>query len=165
MERRLFIIRHGKSSWDHEGLDDPFRPLAERGTRDAGTMARRLKEKGEIPERLFSSYATRALSTALIMSDIWSLSPDALQIHTDLYMASLTEIKQVIASASSDVTSLAVFGHNPSFTEFSNLFLPQPLDNLPTAGVVTVTFDCDRWEEIDRRVVKDTNVDYPKRKS
>ncbi len=165
MERRLFIIRHGKSSWDYERLEDPFRPLAERGIRDAGAMATRFRETGRIPEQLFTSDATRALSTALIMSGIWELPAPALQVHQPLYLASSSEIHQVIATASPEVTGLAIFGHNPSFTDFANLFLADPLENLPTAGVVMVTFDCDRWKDIGRSTVQKTFLDYPKRKN
>lgn len=35
MGKRLILIRHAKSSWDHPGLRDFERPLNERGLRDA----------------------------------------------------------------------------------------------------------------------------------
>lgn len=164
MERRIFIIRHGKSSWDVEGLDDIDRPLAERGTRNADTMARRLSELGLIPDLIFSSPASRALNTALIMSRVWGIEPASLQIHDELYMAYISEIEQVVSGAPDQVMNLAIFGHNPSFTMYANKFLDEPLDNLPTAGVVIVTLERDRWKGIGRSHVKQTYVDYPKRK-
>ena len=163
MERKLFIIRHGKSSWDHEGLDDIDRPLAERGIRNAGEMAERLKALGLVPELLLSSPASRALNTALIMSKIWKLGPESLQIHEPLYMADSREIAQVIGGVPPEIRKLAIFGHNPSFTMFANHFLPGRLDNLPTAGVVVLTLESDRWDGIDRRDVKESYVDYPKK--
>jgi len=164
MERRLYIIRHGKSSWDQEGLDDIDRPLAERGTRNAGEMAERLMHEAMIPQLILSSPASRALNTALIMSKIWRLGPENMQIHDELYMAYTSEIEQVVSTAPDEVTNLAIFGHNPSFTIYANLFLEAPLDNLPTAGVVVVTLESDKWSRIGRRHVKETYVDYPKRK-
>ena len=163
MERRLFIIRHGKSSWDHQGLDDIDRPLAERGIRNAAEMARRLQEKGMVPELLLSSPASRALNTALIMLRNWQLEPAKLQIHDDLYDAYLKEIEQVVATVPATVTQLAIYGHNPSFTIYPNQFLDKPLDNLPTAGVVIVTLESENWKGIGRKHVKETFVDYPKR--
>ena len=163
MERRLFIIRHGKSSWDNEGLDDIDRPLAERGTRNAYDMAQRLSELGLVPDLMLSSPASRALNTALIMSRVWALDPDALQIHDPLYDAHVKEIEQVVASAPHDVLNLAIFGHNPSFTIYANQFLDEPLDNLPTAGVVIVTLKASGWKEISRTHVQETFLDYPKR--
>jgi phosphohistidine phosphatase len=164
MEKRLFIIRHGKSSWDNEGLDDIDRPLAPRGLRSADTMAHRLKEAEMVPELIFTSPANRALNTALIMSRIWEMDPDSLQIHDALYMAYVSEISEVVATAPDEINSLAIFGHNPSFTLYANTFLGDPLDNLPTAGVVIVTFGCESWIELDASLVRKVVVDFPKRK-
>jgi len=163
MERRLFIIRHGKSSWDNEGLDDIDRPLAERGIRGAHDMAQRLSEMELVPDLILSSPASRALNTALIMSRVWALEPGAIQIHDALYDAFIKEIEQVVASAPDDVLNLAIFGHNPSFTIYANRFLDETLDNLPTAGVVIVTLEASGWKEISRTHVKETFLDFPKR--
>ena len=164
MKRKLIIIRHGKSSWDHEGLDDIDRPLAERGILNSADMARRLQEKGLVPELILSSPASRALNTALIMMRNWELEPEKLQIHDPLYDAYLEEIKQVVSTAPPKISQLAIYGHNPSFTMYANLFLNERLDNLPTAGVVVVTLDSESWKGIGRKQVKETYVDYPKRK-
>ncbi len=165
MERRLFIIRHGKSSWENEGLDDIDRPLAERGIRNANEMAQRLIDLGLVPDLLLSSPASRALNTALIMSRIWKLGADALQIHDSLYDAFVSEIDQVISGTPQTIQNLAIFGHNPSFTQYANQFLEEPLDNLPTAGVVIVTLDTEDWNDIRRANVKESYVDYPKRQA
>ena len=164
MERRLFIIRHGKSSWDHEGLQDIDRPLAMRGIRNAGEMAERLLKKDLVPQLILSSPASRALNTAMIMSKSWGIKAENLQITDSLYMAYLSEIDQVIGGVPAKIKNLAIFGHNPSFTAYANKFLELPLDNLPTAGVVIVTLESENWGEIGRKHVKGTYVDYPKRK-
>lgn len=164
MLRRLYIIRHGKSSWDHAGLEDIDRPLASRGIRNAGEMAERLQAAKLVPQLIYSSPASRALNTALIMSKSWGMGPEKLQIHDPLYMAYASEIEQVVAAAPSEITDLAIFGHNPSFTVYANGFLELPLDNLPTAGIVIVTLDSDSWGGIGPEHVKETYVDYPKRK-
>jgi len=164
MARRLFIIRHGKSSWDHAELADIHRPLADRGLRNASTMAERLRDRELIPQLLLSSPATRALDTALIMSRIWRLSPDALQIRDALYDASERDIDGILSTVSSQVKDVAIFGHNPTFTLYANRFLDPPLDNLPTAGVVVVTLESQGWNGLDLSMVAKTYVDYPKRK-
>jgi len=164
MERKLFIIRHGKSSWEEEGLDDIDRPLAERGIRNAETMANRMKELGEIPELILTSPANRALNTALIMARIWGLDSASMQIQDALYMAYVPEIEEVVGEAPDSVRKLAIFGHNPSFTLYANKFLEESLDNLPTAGIVIVTLECENWNGIGRTMVKEIYVDYPKRK-
>ena len=118
----------------------------------------------QLPQLILSSPASRALNTALIMSKSWGLGPESLQIMDTLYMAYLAEIEQVVAGAPADIRNLAIFGHNPSFTAYANSFLELPLDNLPTAGVVIVTLESENWGGIGRKHVKETYVDYPKRK-
>lgn len=158
------IIRHGKSSWDQEGLDDIDRPLAKRGIRNAGEMAERLMAVKLVPQLILSSPANRARNTALIMLKSWGVGPEHLQIHDPLYMASPSEIEQVVSGVSAEIRNLAIFGHNPSFTLYANQFLELPLENLPTAGVVVVTLESEKWGGIRRKNVKETYVDYPKRK-
>lgn len=164
MKRRLYIIRHAKSSWDYEGLADIHRPLSERGIRNASTMAQRLQDLGMVPELLLSSPATRALNTALIMSRVWSLPPAALQIHDTLYEAYPGDMDSVLAVVSPQVKELAIFGHNPTFTMYANQFLKQHLDNLPTAGVTVVSLESEGWSGLEDSMVTETYVDYPKRK-
>lgn len=162
MRRQLYIIRHGKSSWDHEDLDDIDRPLNPRGLRSAKMMAERLKDAGLVPELIYSSPAKRALNTALIMQEVWGLDSALLKVRDQLYMAYLQEISEVIAQAPAEVKSLAIFGHNPSFTMFANRFLKASLDNLPTAGVVVVDLDSESWSDLDRKQVIETFVDTPR---
>jgi phosphohistidine phosphatase len=127
-------------------------------------MAHRMNELGEIPELILTSPANRALNTALIMAKIWKLDSASLQIHDTLYMAYVPEIEEVVGQAPASVRKLAVFGHNPSFTLYANKFLNDPLDNLPTAGIVLVTLESESWNGINRTMVIKTYVDYPKRK-
>jgi phosphohistidine phosphatase len=94
----------------------------------------------------------------------WQLDPTKLQIHDSLYDAYLKEIEEVVATVPAKVTRLAIYGHNPSFTLYPNQFLREPLDNLPTAGVVIVTLESEGWKGIGRKQVKETYVDYPKKR-
>jgi phosphohistidine phosphatase len=164
MERELFIIRHGKSSWDYPDLADIDRPLSERGIRASNTMARRLLERGTVPSLLYASPANRALNTALIMCRVWETDPSCLHIHEQIYEAYVSELEAVVARTPAGETSLAVFGHNPTFTVYANKFLEEPLDNLPTAGVVHLVFESESWSGLNRAHVKREWVDTPKRK-
>lgn len=43
--KKLFIIRHAKSDWSNEALDDYDRPLNERGKKNAPFMGKLLAKK------------------------------------------------------------------------------------------------------------------------
>lgn len=164
MERNLFIIRHAKSSWDHDGLDDIDRPLSQRGLKNANEMAERLMKRKTVPDLILTSPANRALNTALIMSKCWGVGPEHLQIHDLLYDARISDIEKVLSGVPAEIRNVAIYGHNPSFTYYAKKFLESPLDNLPTAGVAIITLKSDGWGRIERKNVKGSYVDYPKRK-
>ena len=65
-EKKLVIVRHGKSDWSHEDRSDVDRPLKDRGVRDAYKMSQRLLQQNIQPELVVSSPANRALHTAVI---------------------------------------------------------------------------------------------------
>ncbi len=162
MDRQLFIIRHGKSSWDAI-VDDLDRPLTERGVRNSYEMAQRLGEKKLVPEAVYSSPANRALHTAIIMSRIWKLQEDRIHINGGLYLPEPEDIAELIFGLPDELASVAVVGHNPGFTEFANRFMKRPVDNVPTAGVVVVTLRLDSWNDLYNGRVRKAEFDFPKK--
>ena len=59
--KKLIIVRHGKSSWEYDGILDIDRPLKQRGIRNGYEMAQRLSEADIVPDLIYSSSASRAL--------------------------------------------------------------------------------------------------------
>lgn len=162
-EKKLFIIRHGKSSWE-DVVDDIDRPLTERGVRSSYNMAGRMAEMGHIPELILSSPANRALHTAVIMARKWGIPGEAIQIRNDLYLPEPEDIQRVLMYVPDEVKSVAIFGHNPAFTEFANMYLTEKVDNIPTAGAVILTFASESWREIQSAGILTAYFDFPKRK-
>ena len=67
--KTLYIVRHAKSSWDYEGIEDIDRPLKKRGIHDAHLVSKFLAAKINKPDVFISSSANRALHTAVIFCD------------------------------------------------------------------------------------------------
>jgi phosphohistidine phosphatase len=57
---------------------------------------------------------------------------------------------------------LMLFGHNPGLTDLVNYLVPGLTSNLPTSGVVTVSFTTDDWMLYDRPETELVLHDYPK---
>jgi phosphohistidine phosphatase len=161
--KRLILLRHAKSSWSEDGLPDSERPLSGRGERDAPRMGARLHQRGIRPDLVLSSPALRARRTATLVARALDYHDDAIRLDARLYLATPMEILAVVAEQADTLDCLVVVGHNPGFTELTNLLLPElELANLPTAGTVVVDCATDRWAEIrsvQRRLVY---FDYPK---
>jgi len=162
MQRKLYIIRHGKSSWDSI-VSDIDRPLTERGVKNSYEMAARLAERKMIPEMIISSPANRAMHTAVIMYRTWELNDRDMRVRKSLYLPEVEDIAETISEVEDQVASVAIFGHNPGFTQFANRFLESQVDNVPTAGVVVLTMECESWNDIFTAPIVETVFDYPKK--
>ena len=49
--KKLYLVRHAKSSWKYPDLDDFERPLNNRGKKDAPIMGHWLRSKNIIPDK------------------------------------------------------------------------------------------------------------------
>ena len=67
--KKLFLVRHAKSSWSNPDLDDFDRPLNKRGKRDAPFMGKVLNERNIFPDLIISSPAERAFITAQTIAE------------------------------------------------------------------------------------------------
>jgi phosphohistidine phosphatase len=162
--KTLVIVRHGKSSWDDPSLSDHQRPLAKRGLKDAPKMGARLADWGPPIDRVISSSAVRALTTAELVSQEMGLPWDEIQVEDALYHATEYEMLELIHDQEDYLDGLMLFGHNPGMTCLVNDLSDLDLDNLPTCGVVILQFNVESWSEIGDVLASSASYDYPKRK-
>jgi phosphohistidine phosphatase len=161
--KRLILLRHAKSSWDHDGLADHDRPLAKRGLRDAPHMGKRLAQHGIAPKLLLTSSAVRARTTAELVIEALGRPDVEIRIEPAIYLASPGQLLDAVASQDDDVGELILVGHNPGMTQLANMLLPEfPLPNLPTAGTVGVDCDCASWSIFDTGPFRLRFYDFPK---
>ncbi len=161
--KRLTVVRHAKSSWSDPAAADHDRKLSGRGERDAPRMGRRLRARGVKPSLILSSTAERALATARIIALELGFPGDFPTTEPALYHAWPYTILDIVRRQDDACSDLMIVGHNPGFTEFVNSLLPDlRLDNLPTAGVVAVELDIERWREADTGSARYHFYDYPK---
>ena len=160
--KTLTIVRHAKSSWKNASLSDRERPLNQRGKRDAPEMGRRIDAAGIRPSLIISSPAVRAFKTAKIVALQIGYPYEFLQRERELYLASLDTLIDVVGAQDESFNSLMLFGHNPGLTDFANYLVPGLTDNLPTAGVVAVSFESDDWSLRDRPEMELILHDWPK---
>ena len=161
--KKLFLVRHAKSSWSFPELDDFERPLNKRGKRDAPFMGKLLNEKKIKPDLLLSSPAVRAYITARTIAGEINYPAKKLQTNELLYHGSIKELIVSIKKTDNKINSLMVFGHNPGLTEFSNYLTDKYLDNIPTCGIVEIDLRIDSWKEIDEDSGTFINFEYPKK--
>lgn len=161
--KKLYLIRHAKSSWKEEGISDFDRPLKGRGVRDAHTTAQWLRSQDDKPELIISSPATRAMHTALIFAQELQYSFGDIQIEGALYQADINDISKVLSRLDDQLSSVYLFGHNPTLTNFVNHCIDHIIDNVPTTGVACLKFEAKEWKNLGQQAEL-VFFDYPKRR-
>lgn len=161
--RRLTLLRHAKTETQHSGQEDWDRVLEPRGQKDAPEMARRLRERKLKPDRIITSPAVRALTTAQIFARELHVPAAKLQQDERLYLASPKVIKEVVRELGGDTQHLMIVGHNPGLTEFAEqISADREIDNMPTCAIYTVEFDIENWSELEWHSGVNAELDYPR---
>lgn len=162
--KKLILIRHAKSSWNHPQLTDKLRPLNPRGQRDAPAMADWIQTRHQAPDLLISSTAKRALQTAKYFIDSWNVAEINTMNIDSLYHASTSRILDVVHRIDEDKQSAALVGHNPGFTYFVNEILGEIVtDNVPTCGVCVLTSSAEFWSNFDSGTTALSGFYYPRK--
>lgn len=154
--RRLLLIRHAKSSWKDDSLDDHERPLNRRGERDSLSMARHLADGAEQIDVIYSSTATRALDFAQMISEFtgFNLVPDL-----TFYTFDVDELLEILRSLPDQAESVAVVAHNPAITQVVNRLSGAEINNVPTAGIVALNCEIAQWRQLGERI-DECQLDY-----
>jgi phosphohistidine phosphatase len=167
--KKLYLMRHAKSSWDDPEIEDFDRPLNDRGEKDAPKMGKRLKEKRLTPDIVISSPALRALDTCKIICEVLGFNRKKIIENKSLYHASEEEILKVVRSLKDRIgdeeENVLLFGHNPGLTDFANRLLNEHILNIPTTGIVAAQLAINRWKEADWGSGKLLFFDFPKNKN
>lgn len=159
--KRLFIIRHAKSSWKDTSLNDFERPLNKRGKKNAPMMGERLKKRGIKPDMVLSSPALRAKSTSEIIAKKVNYKKEIV-FDEDIYASMDMILHKIIKNIDDKNETLFLFGHNPDLEMLVEKYVSFDED-LVTCGVVEVEFDCKSWKNISRKNAKLISFDYPKK--
>jgi phosphohistidine phosphatase len=166
MKRLITLVRHAKSDWGHPELSDFDRPLNTRGRRDAPFMGARLVEKlDELCthfDLMLASPANRAITTARVVADAIHYPPDDIETDSDLYLASATELLNILQSVDDDIHHIALVSHNPGLTTLANSLGSQHIPNLPTCGIMIIEADIRSWKKLGPGSGRTIDFLYPK---
>lgn len=163
--KTLLLCRHAKSSWDDPDLTDFERPLNTRGRRDGRFMGDLLRDRGISPDRILTSPANRAMTTARMIAETLGYPLDRIIVDERIYEAHPGDLIEVAESIDDGVGLAMIFGHNPGLTEVANLLSDTAIGNLPTSGIVCLELPVDSWHELRGRTGSLAFFEYPKKYS
>ena len=150
--RKLFVLRHAKSSWDNPGLDDHERPLAPRGQRACAVMAEHIRANAIEPELVLCSSSRRTRET------LEGVAPAGQRvIEPELYSATAGDLVDRLRRVPDDIASVMLIGHNSAVQMLILRLARRDADaaddrasverKFPTGALATLTFDCG-WSEL-----------------
>src|SRR4051794_23299981 len=164
--RKLYLLRHAKSSWELAGQLDYERGLTERGWNDCGLIAGLIKEREIAPELIICSGARRARDTLTGVAT--SLPTDARVEYEDaMYRASTRDLLDVVRHTPKEHRSVLLIGHNPSFHDLAveigreSEELVHVAAKFPTAALAEFDFVGD-WHELGADSAELTSFTRPK---
>jgi phosphohistidine phosphatase len=152
MGKRLYLLRHAKSSWENPALADHDRPLAARGHRSARVMAEHFRSQRIAPKLVLCSSAARTRET---LEPITPRLGDGVEVRIEdgIYGATANELLDLLHGVTPGVESVMVIGHNPALQELALVLaasgpeLERLSEKFPTAALATLAFaGC--WEEL-----------------
>lgn len=153
MTKTLILLRHAKSAWP-DAVEDPDRPLAERGRKAAPLMARWLVENGLKPSVALVSTARRAQETwALVAPDLGKVTRRDVG---EIYEAPAERILAAIHGVEPSVETLLIIGHNPGMEDLASLLMADDggragarlREKFPTAALAVLSLPVEDWTEV-----------------
>jgi phosphohistidine phosphatase len=126
-------------------------------------MGRRLAEHGIRPDLIITSTAARALATAVHYAAQLDYPPERLVLNPEQYTATVPKLIGMVQAVDSKVATLMLVGHNPESTGLANILGDLMIDNIPTCGIVGLTFTLNSWQEVTAGLGKLLFFDFPKK--
>jgi len=146
--KQLFLVRHGKSDWNHH-VTDHQRPVKARAYDDAKIVAKALQKAVNCTFPIFSSTAKRAHTTAVLLQDQLQDQVKELKTFDELYTFNSRSLLEFIHQLPNEEDQVMLVSHNGGLTDLINEISNATLDNLPTTGLALIKFEIDDWKSVE----------------
>ncbi len=154
--KRLYLLRHAKSSWDEPGTADFDRPLSERGKRACKTIRSTIRRLELEPELVLCSAARRTQETWQAVKAGFAHEP-AIEVERGLYLASATKLLARLARLDDTIGRVMLIGHNPGLQRLALALAgkgePALLERLatkfPTGALAELVAPVARWRTVE----------------
>jgi phosphohistidine phosphatase len=153
--KKLIFVRHGKAEDPVTGISDFERSLTSKGKIVSRLMARKLKETEKSSVTIITSPAFRAFETALIFAGELGIDSEKVNVNSDIYYKmNLRHLNSIVSGVKENGDTIALFGHNPSFSEIADSLSAEGCDFMPKSGVVCISFKAASWADIKQKTGK-----------
>lgn len=166
--KHLYVLRHAKAGQTNKRLiNDRERHLTDKGLEQCPLVAEYFKSQGVSSfDLVISSPAIRAMQT--VESILSALGADTKAVTTvpNLYLATTTDLFNIIQDIDSRISNVLLVGHNPGLQQFCIQFsgkgdkkkFREMRNNFPPASLASFELEKGSWR--DAAVQTGTLVDF-----
>lgn len=141
-------MRHAKSDWSNYSIPDFDRPLNKRGLNDAPLIGKAILKKSKKVDLIISSPANRAKTTAELMANTINYQSD-IQFERKFYGGYIDDIQLIFEQINDNCNVVLSISHNPTIEELIYDYIETKKEIvMPTAGIASLLFNVDKWEDI-----------------
>ena len=151
--KTVYIVRHGKTIPASANIADADRLLTDTGVARTCKIAQYMAESKPVIDRIISSPAERAFSTALIIADKLGIAARTVTSQEKLFSGDEMDAIELLEGLDDSINSVMIVGHNPTITMVANRFASPKLESLPTTGVVSVHLETEKWADLKKAKV------------
>ncbi|MCC7049085.1 MAG: histidine phosphatase family protein [Alphaproteobacteria bacterium] len=156
MSRRLYLMRHAKSSWDDDARGDRDRDLSARGRQAADRMGAYCAAERIAPALILCSTAKRTRET---LARLAPHLPNARRIEFEegLYLAGAAELVRRLRQVEDALPSVMLLGHNPGLQELAATLcrggdeaaLARLRGKYPTGALAEIALPAKHWRQVE----------------
>lgn len=126
-------------------------------------MGERLKARNVKIDLIISSPAKRTLNTAQIIAGKVDYPLSSIREERIIYGASITQMMALISAVDDQLNQVLLVGHNPTFTLLAETLCKRDFGNLPTCGIIEMSFNYESWAYCSEGLFDLKSFDYPKK--
>ena len=145
MNKKIYVIRHGKAESFGLVAGDFNRTLVPRGASEAKLAGKELKLRGAKPDLMIASPAPRALYTLRLIASSMKLDPEQIITDGSIYEGSLSDLLNLIRAFPDTAEEALLCGHNPGVTELAGALYGGYCGAIGTAGILAFTLQSEHW--------------------
>lgn len=152
--KTVYLLRHAKSSWKEEGLDDFDRPLTKRGLAAAAAIGRFLRDEGLLPAQILCSSARRTRQTLERLQEELG-APVPVRFERQLYLADAPALLRRLRRLNDALGLVMLVGHNPGLESLAYMLLDEAArrhkglgDKFGTAALAVLAADVEQWSAL-----------------
>lgn len=152
--KTVYLLRHAKSSWQDEGLDDFDRPLTKRGRAAAEAIGRHMTAEGLAPAQILCSASQRTRETLERLQRQFAATVPV-RYEKQLYLADTAALLRRLKRLNDSLASVMLIGHNPGIEGLALLLLDDASrkhkrvgTKFSTGALAVLTADVDHWSDL-----------------